>query len=148
VPQDHAPVGTAGPHPQCLERVVEPRTVIITLAWLSPVSNAHLDYRRAQLLVDAPSHQEAIGVRRLVGQQPSDHASKRGSLIHEIYEGDDAVVFIDNGHLALRVWCREKPSSLRLRESIRYGLAVTIEAGVALPVYEQVDIRLRAAVPA
>ena len=136
------------PLPQCLERVVEPRTVIITLAWLSPVSNAHLDYRRAQLLVDAPSHREAIGVRRLVGRQPSDHASKRGSLIHEIYEGDDAVVFIDDGHLVLRVWCREKPSSLRLRESIRYGLAITIEAGVALPIYQQVDIRLRAAIPA
>jgi hypothetical protein len=136
------------PLPQCLERVVEPRTVIITLAWLSPVSNAHLDYRRAQLLVDAPSHREAIGVRRLVGQQPSDHASKRGSLIHEIYEGDDAVVFIDDGHLAMRVWCREKPSSLRLREAVRYGLAVTIEAGVPLQVYQQVDVRLRAAVAA
>jgi hypothetical protein len=135
------------PLPQCLERVVEPRTVIVTLAWLSPVSNAHLDYRRAQLLVDAPNHREAIGVRRLVGQQPSDHASKRGSLIHEIYEGDDAVVFIEDGHLVLRVWCREKPSSLRLRESIRYGLAITIEAGLALPVYQQV-VRLRTPVRA
>lgn len=133
------------PLPQCLERVVEPRTVILTLAWLSLVSNEHLDYRRAQLLIDAPLHGEAIGVRRQVGQQPSDHASKRGSLIHEIYEGQDAVVFINDGHLVLRVWCREKPSSLRLREPIRYGLAVTIEAGIALPVYEQVDIRLRAA---
>lgn len=133
------------PLPQCLERVVEPRTVVLTLSWLSPVSNAHLDYRRAQLLVDAPSHGEAIGVRRQVGRQPSDHASKRGSLIHEVYEGDNAVVFIDDGHLVLRVWCREKPSSLRLREPIRYALAVTIEAGIALPVYEQVDVRLRAA---
>ena len=132
------------PLPQCLERVVEPRTIILTLAWLSPVSNAHLDYRRAQLLIDAPSHREAIGVRRLVGQQPSDHASKRGSLVHEIYTGEDAVVFIEDGHLVLRVWCRERPSSLRLRETIRYGLAVTIEAGEALPVYEQINLRLRA----
>lgn len=132
------------PLPQCLERVVEPRKVVLTLAWFSPVTNAHLDYRRAQLLVDAPAHRQAIGVRRLAGQQPSDHASKRGSLVHEIYGGEDAVVFIDDGNLVLRVWCREKPSSLRLREPIRYGLAVTIEAGLALPVYEQVDVRLRA----
>src|SRR5262249_27921678 len=75
------------PLPECLEQVVEPRTIVLTLAWLSPVSNAHLDYRRAQLLLDAPSHREAIGVRRLVGEQPSDHASKRGSLIHEVYRG-------------------------------------------------------------
>ena len=134
------------PLPQCLERVVEPRTVVLTLAWLLPVSNSHLDYRRAQLLVEAPSHPQAIGVRRLVGQQPSNHASKRGSLIHEVYRGSDAVVFIDDGYLVLRVWCREKPSTLRLREPIRYGLAVTIEAGVALPVYEQVNVRLRAAI--
>ncbi len=113
------------------------------LAWLSPVSNSHLDYRRAQLLVDAPAHHQEIGVRRLAGQQPSDFASKRGSLIHEIYSGEDAVVFVDDGFLVLRVWCREKPSTLRLEETIRYGLAITIEAGVPLPVYEQIDVRLR-----
>lgn len=134
------------PLPQCLEAVTEPRTIVLTLAWFSPVTTVFQDYRRAQLLVDAPVHREEIGVRRLVGKQPSDHASKRGSLIHEVYSGQDAVAFLDDGFLQLRVWCREKPSTARLKETIRYGLAITIEAGVALPIYEQVDVRLRALV--
>lgn len=136
------------PLPECLEAVTEPRTIVLTLGWMSPVSIVFQDYRRAQLLVDAPSHQDLIGVKRVVGRQPSDFASKRGSVVHEIYEGQNAVAFLDDGFLVLRVWCREKPSHAKLKENIRYGLAITIEAGTALPVYQQVDERLRALVDA
>ncbi|MGE0850498.1 MAG: hypothetical protein AB7O44_12860 [Hyphomicrobiaceae bacterium] len=87
----------------------------LTLAWLSPVSHAHQEYRRAQLLVDAPSHRQELGFRRAVGSQPSDYASKRGSLIHEICEGEEAIVFVDEGCLVLRVWCREKTFMRRSR---------------------------------
>ncbi|MDE0024987.1 MAG: hypothetical protein OXP69_11300 [Spirochaetaceae bacterium] len=48
--------------------------------------------------------------------------------------------FIDDGHLQFRVFCREQGGSLD--ESIRYGIAVTIEAGEAIPVYQQVRQRL------
>lgn len=131
------------PLPDCLQAVIDPRSVVVTVAWMSPVSGAHIDYRRAQLLLDLPDHGAAIGVRRAAGQQPTDHASKRGSVIHEIYEGEDAAVFIEDGHLVLRVWCREKPNRLRLDSAIRYAVAVTIEAGTPLPVYEQTAVRLR-----
>ncbi len=135
------------PLPECLEAVTDPRRIVVTLAWLSPVEPKFQDYRRAQLLVDVPGHQEIIGVSRSTGHQPSDFASKRGSVIHQIYEGDDAVAFLeDEGNLVLRVWCREKPSHAKLAQTVRYGLAVTIEAGTALPVYQQIDVRLREAV--
>ena len=75
--------------------------------------------------------------------QPTDFASKRGSIVHEIYDGEDAVVFIDDGSLDLRVWCAQRPSTRPLDGMIKYALAVTIEAGQALPVYTQVDERLR-----
>lgn len=131
------------PLPECLERVTDPRSIIVTLGWLSPVSNIHLDYRRAQLMVDAPGHSERIGVHRQAGRQPSDHAKKRGSIIHEVYSGEDAVVFVQDGDLVLRVWCREKPTGAKLDGPIRYALAITIEAGTALPVYVQTSVRLR-----
>ena len=134
------------PLPQCLELVTDPRTVILTLAWMSPVTVTHQDYRRAQLQIDAPGHTQRIGVDRLTGLQPSDSASKRGSVIHEIHHGENAVAFIDDGVLVVRVWCLARPDYVPLLAPIRYGLAVTIEAGTALPVYQQTDIRLRALV--
>lgn len=134
------------PLPECLQAVIDPRTVVVTVAWMSPVSGAHIDYRRAQLLLDLPEHNAAIGVRRAAGQQPTDHASKRGSVIHEIYEGEDAAVFIEEGHLVLRVWCKQRPNKLPLENTIRYAVAVTMEAGTPLPVYEQTAVRLREAI--
>lgn len=67
-------------------------------------------------------------------------------MLHEIYEGADAVVFVNDGYLDLNVWCNPRPLSRPLDAPVRYGLAITIEAGEALPVYQQVDNRLRAGV--
>lgn len=134
------------PLPECLAAVVEPRRLIVTLAWMSPITTTHQEYRRAQLQLDAPELALRFGVRRTTQTQPSDHASKRGSVLHEIYEGDDAVPFIDDGFINVRVWCSQKPATRNLEASIKYGLALTIEAGEALPVYTQIDNRLRAGV--
>ena len=54
---------------------------------------------------------------------------RSGSVLHEIYEGENAVPFIDNGFLNVRVWCGQKPPKRRLDARIKYGLALTIEAG-------------------
>lgn len=134
------------PLPQCLAAVAEPRRLIVTLAWMSPITTTHQEYRRAQLQLDAPELTQRLGVRRATQTQPSDHASKRGSLLHEIYDGEDAVPFIDDGFLNVRVWCGQKPLKRPLNARIKYGLALTLEAGEALPVYAQVDNRLRAGV--
>jgi hypothetical protein len=134
------------PLPECLAAVVEPRRFIVTLAWMSPITTTHQEYRRAQLQLDAPELGQRLGVRRAAQTQPSDHASKRGSVLHEIYEGDDAVAFIDDGFINVRVWCGQKPATRRLDAAIKYGLALTIEAGEALPIYMQVDNRLRAGI--
>lgn len=128
------------PLPECLAEVKAPRSLIITLAWLSPISTTNLEYRRAQLCVDAPSHRRQLGVERF-RLQPGDKLAGRGTVIHEVYEGTHAVPFIDDGTLSLRVWCLEKAG--RWEGAIRYGLAVTIEAGTDLPVYNQVNTRLR-----
>jgi hypothetical protein len=43
----------------------------------------------------------------------------------------------------MRVWCGQRPLKRRLDTAIKYGLALTIEAGAALPIYTEVDNRLR-----
>ena len=53
------------------------------------------------------------------------------------------MAFVDDGHVVLRVYCREQAGALD--QSIGSGIAVTIEAGEGLPVYD--EVRARLAVP-
>lgn len=128
------------PLPPSLEMVTEPRTVTVTVAWFSPTNPRHQAYRRAKLEV-SPVHilEAAVGVRRS-SDQPSDKSVPRGTVFHTRYEGDKAVQFIDNGHVLLRVFCREQAG--RLDQGINYGIAVTIEAGEGIPVYQEIRARL------
>ena len=127
------------PLPASLERVTEPRSITLTLAWFSPVNVRHRTYRRAKLEIKPDRFSESIGVSRS-SAQPSDKSVPRGSLFHVHYEGDSAVPFIDDGHLQFRVFCSEQGGSLD--GTIRYGVAVTIEAGDGIPVYQEVRQRL------
>ena len=126
------------PLPASLERVTEPRS-ITTLAWFSPVNVRHRAYRRVKLELKPLDPTASAGVSR-VREQPSDKSVPRGSLFHVRYHGDKAVAFVDDGHLQFRVFCREQGGALD--QPIRYGLAVTIEAGEGVPVYQEVRQRL------
>ena len=84
---------------------------------------------------------EMLGVERLKGQ-PADVSVKRGSVFHEHFHGTAAVPFMDDGHLALQVWCKED-GGMNEGDRVRYGIAVTIEAEGALPIYEEIQQRLR-----
>ena len=138
-----APDGSASlfrvPLPSSLERVTEPRTITLTLAWFSPVNIRHRAYRKAKLEITPADFKTSAGVERSPNQ-PSDKSVPRGSLFHVRYEGHRAVPFVDGGHLSFRVFCREQGGPLD--ERIRYGLAVTIEAGEHVPVYQEVQQRL------
>ena len=68
--------------------------------------------------------------------QPSDKSIPRGTLFHQRYHGEETVQFVGDGEVALRITCKEPAGALD--ETIRYGLAVTIEAGEEIPVYEEV----------
>lgn len=127
------------PLPESLENVTEPRSITLTLAWFSPVNVRHRAYRRAKLEVQPIDFKAGFGVNRRKSQ-PSDKSVPRGSLFHVHYEGDSAVSFVDNGRLKFRVFCREQGGTLD--QPIRYGLAVTIEAGMGIPVYQEVRQRI------
>ena len=127
------------PLPASLERVTAPRTITLTLAWFSPVNIRHRAYRRAKLEITPNDFKTSAGVERSPAQ-PSDKSVPRGSLFHVRYEGRRAVPFVDDGHLSFRVFCRDQGGPLDT--SIKYGIAVTIEAGEHVPVYQEVRQRL------
>ena len=131
------------PLPGCLERVTNPRSLTITLAWFSPIKPGHQSYRCIRLEA-APLQEplQVLGVERKNRSQPADQSVKRGSVFHEHFHGTSAVPFVDDGHLALQVWCKEDAGAPE-QVPVRYGIAVTIESEPPLEVYDEIQLRLR-----
>jgi hypothetical protein len=67
---------------------------------------------------------------------------QRGTLQHEIFEGDAAVAYVDGATIKLKVNCRADAG--RLDDRIPYALAVTLETaeGLRIPVYQEVAERI------
>jgi hypothetical protein len=141
LPLDHAHKYRV-PLPASLERVTEPRTLTVTLAWFTPVKPGHQSYRCVKLEAAPDEPLVSLGVRRF-SEQPADASVKKGTLFHEHFYGAKAVPFIDDGHLSLKVWCKEDAGGID--HPIRYGIAVTIESEAAIPIYEEIEQRLRVA---
>ena len=135
------------PLPPCLSGASDRRRLTITLAWLSPVNSLRQSYRVAHLWFDPKND---IAPDRLF----ADHrAVQRGTLQHEVLDGDRATVFQDGDSIAVKVNCRADAGDIP--EPIPFGLAITLEVaeGVEqrtgiLPIYKQVRDRLAIRVPA
>ena len=114
------------------------RRLIITLAWLSPVNQRHQAWRKADLWFNPP--QDPLRVKR---QQADWRAVQRGTLQHEILEGERAGVFVDDANLEIQVSCRAGAGTLE--EEVPYALATTLEVAEELNVdiYDEVRIALQ-----
>ena len=126
------------PLPPSLAGKLEWRRLTITLAWLSPVNPLHRTYRRAKLWL-TPPHDELL-VKRV--NSVYDKAAQRGTLQHEILEGESAVAFVDGARCECRVNCAADAGELS--ERIPFALCVTLEVapGVNVPIYEEIRTRI------
>ncbi len=133
------------PLPSDLRGIGGLRRVTITLAWLTPIAPHQQRYRKAQLWFTTDAS-DLIGVTRGPNGYDDDLV-RRGTVQHEVFEGDKARDFADGDSLRIQVNCREDAAGLD--EEIDYGLVVSFEVGEAVPVevYEQVRQLLRAAIP-
>ena len=129
------------PLPPSLSTINERRRLTVTLAWLSPVNTARQSYRIAHLWFD-PKNEIAPT------RQFADHlAVQRGTLQHEVLEGDSAAVFQDGDSIVIKVNCRAEAAEIP--EPIRYGLVVTLEIAedvrprlFPIPIYQEVRNRI------
>jgi hypothetical protein len=133
------------PLPYGLSGLTGARRLITTLAWLSPINPYDRRYRQADLWVDSRggSPQESIGVTRADADY---HAAMRGTVHHEVWEGEQAAVFAEADEIALRVSCREHAKGLV--GLVPYALLVTLEVAPELnvQVYQQVRTKVAARV--
>ena len=129
------------PLPPTLSAKNEKRRLTVTLAWFSPINSSNQNYRVAHLWFN-PANK--VAPTRIHADY---QAARRGTVQHEILEGENAVVFQDGEAIRLKVNCRAVGG--RITEPVRYGLAVTLEVaeGIDIPVYQEVRDRLAIRVP-
>ncbi|MGO9622117.1 MAG: S8 family peptidase [Desulfobaccales bacterium] len=116
------------------------RRLTITLAWLTPVNPMNQKWRRAALWFEPPK--ELLQVNR---KQADWQAVKRGTIQHEVLEGEQASPFVDGDNLEIKVNCTEDAGSLE--DFIPYALATTLEVkeDIGIPLYSEVQVRVHAA---
>jgi hypothetical protein len=129
------------PLPPSLSGIRAWRRLIVTLAWFSPVNSANRKYRNALLWFDAIDEVRDLGVQRdEIGQR----LARRGTLQHEVYEGEATSAFVDGSTLNLKVNCR--PDAGAIQAPVPYGVALTLEIApeLGLPLYDEVVVRVQA----
>jgi len=129
------------PLPPSLGARRDRRRLAVTLAWMSPGAASTQRYRTASLWFEvengnlAPTRQDADW-----------NAVRRGTVQHEIFEGDQAVAITDDANLTVKVNCRK--DAAKIQSPVSYGLAVTLEVaeGIDIPIYEEIRTRIATAV--
>ncbi|MDQ0286223.1 hypothetical protein J2Z49_001335 [Desulfofundulus luciae] len=130
------------PLPPSLSGRRDNRRLIITLAWFTPINIGHQAYRRAALWFEPPLG--PLGVQR---QDAHWQAVRRGTVQHEVLEGEKAVAYTDGSFMEIKVNCRADAG--QLSNQVPYGLAVTlaVKEGVNLPIYQEIRERIALLVP-
>lgn len=128
------------PLPPSLSGKLGWRRVIITLAWLTPINPLHQSWRRADLWFTPPA-----GPLQMSRTEAEWRAVQRGTVQHEILDGDRAAAFVDGDSLEIRVNCR--PEAGALEEPVPYALATTLQVAeeIGVDIYEEVRVRVHAA---
>jgi len=122
------------------------RRLTLTLAWFTPINPRHQAYRVADLWFNPPPAQSYEN-ELLVGRRGADaRAVRRGTVQHELLEGESAVAFADGHSIQVQVNCRQadaaKPS---VGLEIPYALIVSLEVTdtTRIPIYEEIESRIR-----
>ena len=96
------------------------RRLTISLAWTSPVNPRHRNWRRAQLWFSPPMTE--LGVK---WKQADPRAVQRGTVQHEVLEGESSGEFVTGSNLEIQVSCRADAGALE--DEVPYALVTTIE---------------------
>lgn len=125
------------PLPPCISAQTIKRRLTITLAWLTPVNVRNSKYRSAKLWIDPPK--EAYGVSRANCEW---HHVRRGTLQHEVLEGQDALAFVDGEEVVFKVNCSKDAGTLS--GAVPFALCVSLEVAedLTLPIYQEIRDRV------
>ncbi len=118
------------------------RRLVVTLAWMTPVHPLNHRWRRAHLWFSSPQSKLSIGSSKHLERRDADwQAVQRGTVQHEVFEGDKAAAFVDGDEVIIHVSCREDAKVLE--GAVPYALAVTLEVDPAIGVDIYTEVRQR-----
>ena len=137
------------PLPPSLASKIYKRRVSVTLSWMSPISPQSHRYRKARLWIETTDNRKIAADR----MESSDyHASKRGTLQHEVFESEKAYAFQDGDYLGIKVNCAEDAGTLEGK--VKYAIVVSLELTDILKlglfpdnIYEEVRNKLKVPIP-
>jgi hypothetical protein len=123
------------------------RCLIVTLAWFTPINPGHRNLREAKLEL-TPGASNWTNMPLKLDRVDGDHNQvQRGTVQHEVLEGNKSIsAFQDGDVIKIRVVCK-KDATARLDDIIPYGLAVTLEVKEDIPIYQEIQTRIRPQVP-
>jgi hypothetical protein len=123
------------------------RRLVTTVSWFSPIHPRHHRYRRAHVWLTRyrgnRRDEEAMSRLGLHRAGTEQHLARRGTVQHEIYEGERAVTYGEEEALRFQVNCRADAGELE--QYVRYGLAITLEVpdDTGLSIYDEIRTRIR-----
>lgn len=116
------------PLPPSIRSKAEWHCVSITLAYWAPATRGLKRYRASKVFFTTPKVKE---ISKLVGGNriDADHSAvMRGSLQHEVIEGDNSMGFVDDGTFPIHVECmKDGQCGSGQASRIRYALVASIE---------------------
>lgn len=137
------------PLPDELSSSAEFRRIVLTLAWLTPIRPNSSNYRLIGLdLVDGEGLSHIWDGASRASFQPAIEASRRGTLIHALYEGKRAVPFDEDGNFVVNVQAVSRLTKVQDFD-VPYALAITIEVAdtiktdIATSIRRKIDQRVQ-----
>ncbi|MHB1274196.1 MAG: S8 family peptidase [Rhodanobacter sp.] len=118
------------------------RRLVVTLAWITPIHPINHRWRRAHLWFSSPQSKLSVGSNRHLERRGADwQAVQRGTVQHEVFEGEKAAAFVDGDDVVIHVSCREDAKVLS--GEVPYAIAVTLEVDAAIGIDIYAEIRER-----
>lgn len=129
------------PLPLSLRAKAEWHRFTITLAFMAPTVGELNRYRSAKVYFTTPDL-DLLGGGRAEAEY---NAARRGSLQHEIVEGQRAMSFLDGDVFPIRVECMDDAQRLGAGKTIRYALVVSAETAeeTSNTIHQEIRDRLR-----
>lgn len=134
------------PLPESLRSKAVWHRFTVTLASLTPTVGHSAKYRAAKVFFPALEARDAGGLRL----EAEHNAVRRGTTQHEIFDGDQALTFVDGDTLPLHVECMDHAQRVGKGKSVQYALVVSIETAprTSQTVHDEIRAALRTRVRA
>lgn len=129
------------PLPVSLRAKAEWHRITVTVASFVPAAGNLTRYRGAKVFFEKLDDGDTGGKRI----EAEGTAVRRGSVQHEIADGQQALVFSDGDAVQLHVQCMDDAQRLKAGNVVRYGLVVSVETAVSTSttIHDEVRAQLR-----